>query len=282
MTKLSLSKCKGKLESKRALIKFLPSNPVLLWPSSVVFFKETCLKGVFGCLSLVKIVTLDNLVAAQKVISLESSTIMDIAVEAKVMHALSGHPRFPYCFGIIKPNIIICQYLGEFSEEGEVIVNTIQKVIGSGKLNKYWWVSICNQIVECVMFMHGLGILHNDIKSDIILYGSSLTDVKIIDFGKATLTSNPVEYNLNASDVKKYNVKHRYLAHELRNVACSKQTVLTDVYSIGYVIKYIVYHENISFLYETGRKMKKESPLERMNLEQALLTFKQFLKDIVQ
>ena len=145
-----------KLDSKRAVIKFIPSNPVLLWPSPVVFYKETCLKGVFGCLSLVKIVTLGNLVTAQKVISLESSTMLYISVEAKVMHALSGHPRFPYCFGMIKPNIIIvCQYIGEFAEEGEVIVNTIQKVIGSGKLNKYWWVSICNQIVEGVMFMHG-------------------------------------------------------------------------------------------------------------------------------
>ncbi len=56
--------------------------------------------------------------------------------------------------------------------------------------------------------------------------------VKIIDFGKSTLTSKPLLYNLvpGSEEQKKYN---RHLAHELRNNQGSKQTILTDTYSIG-------------------------------------------------
>ena len=80
--------------------------------------------------------------------------------------------------------------------------------------------------------------------------------VKLIDFGKTTHVTQPVMYNLDEANRKIYNEKHRYLAHELRNIPHSKQSVATDIYSIGYLIKYVGYYEDISFLYDLSRSIK--------------------------
>ena len=266
--------------ARKALVNFLPSMPVILYENVISSIKETGLKGTFGSLSIVKLKNLNNLVAALKTISLTNSTELDVILEAKVMHAVSGHHLFPYCFGFIRPNKIVSQFLGSFLDTGECNVRTVQNVRGTGTLNKYQWVLICNQIIEGICFLHGLTILHNDIKSDnIILYGSIMTNVKIIDFGKSTLISKPVVYNLNSDAIAKYNVFHRHLAYELRNVADTKQSVFTDTYSVGHLVKYMRYYEKFDFLYETGRKLKTEIISSRMSLNQASVLFQLFLKD---
>ena len=56
-----------------------------------------------------------------------------------------------------------------------------------------------------------------------MLYGPK-NKVKIIDFGKCTLVTDPIIYDLSPTQSARYNDKHRYLAHELRNIPHSKQT----------------------------------------------------------
>ena len=102
--------------------------------------------------------------------------------------------------------------------------------------------------------------------------------MKIIDFGKVTLVTNPVMYDLDESERKTYNIKHRYLAHELRNTPRSPQTVLTDTYSVGYVIKYLGFEHRCDDLYTIGRKMKSVSVRERMSLSVALSSIKELSK----
>ena len=86
------------------------------------------------------------------------------------MHAISGHLLFPYCFGFVKPNIIISQFLGELSADGAVITTTILKVMTLKKFCKYQWILFCSQVIEGIEFLHGLTILHNDIKADNVKY----------------------------------------------------------------------------------------------------------------
>ena len=187
----------GRYNAKKALVQFLPSMPAVLSENVAKVVKETNLKGVFGTLSVVTITFLNNLIAAQKTISLTNLRSIDIISEVKVMHAVSGHRLFPYCFGFLRPNKIVTQFLGYLHDGGSVVVHTVQCMRGTMKLNKYQWVSICCQIVEGIQFLHGLMILHNDIKSNnVILYGSTFTQVKIIDFGKSTLVTKPVVYNI--------------------------------------------------------------------------------------
>ena len=100
--------------------------------------------------------------------------------------------------------------------------------------------------------------------------------IQIVDFGKVTLIANPQTYDLHESERKLYNVKHRYIAHELRNTPRSPQTILTDTYSVGYIIKYVGYENGCDFLYDVGRKMKSVAVRERMSLFTALSLIKEF------
>ena len=103
--------------------------------------------------------------------------------------------------------------------------------------------------------MHSRKLLHNDMKSDNVI----IADVfKIIVFGKSTLISKPFLHNLvpGSKEQKKYNLVHRHLAHELRNILGSKQTVLTDTYSIGHMFKHAGYAVKADGICQLGRAMK--------------------------
>ena len=256
--------------AKRSLCDFLSSMPVILMQSNITTIHDTNLKGVFGEISVVLLKNLPNMHAVMKRISLEKSKDIDILAEAKVMHILSGHILFPYCFGFIKPNIIISQFIGRISGSGEVLTDTVYKVMMSNLICKHRWAVICFEMMEGVKFLHGLGILHNDLKADNVLLYGPMYKVKIIDFGKCTLSSMPIMYNLSIEDTVKYNINHRHLAHELRNIPYSKQSELTDTYSVGYMIKHVGYYQRFDFLYNTGRKMKAVDMGERMTLGAAL------------
>ena len=126
--------------------------------------------------------------------------------------------------------------------------------------------------------MHAIGILHNDLKlNNIVLHGKQLELLKVIDFGKVTLITSPVTYNLNSEEKMRYNKYHSYLAYELCNVPNAKQSVLTDTYSVGYCLKHIG-HDCEQFLLDTGRKMKTPSPSDRLQLQDALSLLKTYLK----
>ena len=91
-------------------------------------------------------------------------------------------------------------------------------MIGKYRVSKYQWVSIARQVLEGISFLHQLTMLHNDIKADnVILLGELRIAVKIIDFGKSTLLSNPLKFSLNYVEIMKYSKYHRHLTYELRN-----------------------------------------------------------------
>ena len=94
--------------------------------------------------------------------------------------------------------------------------------------------------------MQGIGIiherfniLHNDIHPGNIIVNNVSNRAIIINFGKVTPVSNQITYNLTESQKYVYNRNHRHLAHELRNIAGTKQSEATDAYSVGFVVKRI-------------------------------------------
>ena len=95
-------------------------------------------------------------------------------------------------------------------------------------------------------------------------------NVKIIDFGKATHVKQPLQYNLNDKSKELYNQRNRYLAQQLRNVRGTSQNIMTDTYSVGYLLKYIGYYELLSDIYEIGRQMKAISITDRLSLSAAV------------
>ena len=112
-------------------------------------------------------------------------------------------------------------------------------------------------------------ILHNDIKCDNVVIAEQ---VKIIDFGKATIVSSPLIYNIrkgtDASDV--YNKRHRHLAYELRNIPFSSQCFKTDIYSIGYMFKHCASIIQYTPIIQLGRLMKSQEIDDRISLANAI------------
>lgn len=255
---------------RKALLDYLPTTPAFINEGMIRPHECTkSWKGVFGCVTLINMPSVTKETLAMKTVSLELLKGEEILCEAKVMHTLSGHSCFPWIYGILKPNKIVMQYLGRF-EDDNAIVDTVNSILGRKIVNSKQWLQYTNQILRAVSFMHDCMILHNDIKGDNVVLLQHLHLVKIIDFGKATHISNPAVYNLKDTSREKYNRDHRYLAWELRNKPNTKQSVLTDTYSLGYLIKYIGYYENISVLHELGRSMKCIDALQRTSIKEAI------------
>ncbi len=152
---------------------------------------------------------------------------------------LSGHNHFPFCFGLLNNDTILFEYFKTFHQNINQACPTFAQSLKTGiQANDVKMIFF--GVLNGISFMHSKKLLHNDVKSDNVIIANV---VKIIDFGKSTLISKPPLYNLvpGSEEQKKYNLVHRHLAHELRNIPGSKQTVLTDTYSIGHMFKHAGY-----------------------------------------
>ncbi|XP_074659473.1 uncharacterized protein LOC141912156 [Tubulanus polymorphus] len=116
---------------------------------------------------------------------------------------------------------------------------TLRHVIRNNKLSKEKLMFVCMKIAKGLAFLHGEKILHNDLHDNNILVPSTLR-VKIIDFGSATLTTNPRKYYLSPAERDIYNRKHSHIGWELRNVWGAAQSAASDMYSFGRILKVLV------------------------------------------
>eukprot|EP00112_Aurelia_sp_Birch-Aquarium-sp1_P025741 Seg873.16 transcript_id=Seg873.16/GoldUCD/mRNA.D3Y31 product="Mitogen-activated protein kinase kinase kinase 1" protein_id=Seg873.16/GoldUCD/D3Y31 len=255
-------------QSKLAVLKLLPHEPPQFVDSDVMQGSQIG-NGVFGGVTVAKILSMGSILVAAKTIKLDQSSLLDVQAERRIMQALSGHSLFPYCFGFIKPNIILMQLIGNASLSSHPSVLTIHNQMKNTILNSCDWINVSTQVVRGISYLHQLLLLHNDIKSDNVILDPTTKRAVIIDFGKATTIEYPLTYCLNEEQREKYNKHHRHLAHELRNAAGTQQSVMTDTYSIGYLIKYIGYYTKHDELYNIGRRMKASNVCERMNLKTA-------------
>ena len=252
--------------SKLAVLKLLPLEPRQFVDSDVVQGSQIG-NGVFGSVAVAKILSMGSVLVAAKTLKMDQSSLLDIQAERRIMQALSGHAHFPYCFGYIKPNIILMQLIGTSSNPPSVL--TIDNLMQNTILSLCDWINVSTQVVSGICYLHQLLLLHNDIKSDNVILEPTTKRAVIIDFGKVTTIENPLTYCLNAEQRRKYNKHHRHLAHELRYSAGTQQSVMTDTYSIGYLIKYIGYYTKHDELYNIGRRMKTSYVSERMDLKTA-------------
>lgn len=254
------------LSSRDCIIASLSGIPVFTADDLAIDGNEIG-QGRFGSVKLATINKL-NLKVAMKVIDTTKSTTKNVLAEAIVCMSLSGHNSFPYCFGMLNDNAILLEYLGTVNGTEAKTYPTLAQLLRKG-VNVECLKGIFNSVFKAISFMHSKKILHNDIKSDNIVVAES---VKIIDFGKATMTMNPVTYNIipGTKNNTIYNKRHRHLAHELRNIPGSKQSFATDTYSIGFMLKHAAAVIKFSPLIELGRIMKRQDPVSRVTINNAL------------
>ena len=195
------------------------------------------------------------------------------------MTLVSGHSCFPIFYGTFGTHDLIMENLGETDENGEFTSQTVHTMI---RVTHDQCVAMSRQICEGIVHLHDINILHNDIKQNNIVLKSSTVwpffQVKIIDFGKSTLKSSPNVYCLSIEKMSIYNEKHRYLAHELRNVRNTAQSEATDCYSVGYVLRDIAMREKFEFLRQLSEKMKTQKPQDRLDIPTALAQLRLFRK----
>ena len=189
-----------------------------------------------------------------------------ILAEAVVGIKLSGHDNFPFVFGLLNNNVILM-------ENFECYPNLLVKLKAGITVKELK--DACKGVLKGIQFMHKNNLLHNDIKSDNVILANT---TKVIDFGKATLISKPVYYNIlpGSKEQEKYNKFHRHLAHELRNVLGTKQSPATDTYSIGYLFKHSAAYVSYEPIVQLGRMMKCIQPSSRLSINNAIDKLKMF------
>ena len=225
--------------------------------------------GVFGSIKLGKLLSL-NLIVAEKILDKKTSN-KSLLAEVVIHLTLSGSKFVPFCFGLVENSkSILMEFLGGTNGDSFLPYPTLASMIHKRNLNISILKHVCRSVLEAVIYIHKKGILHNDIKSDNVVVAQAR--VVLIDFGKATLIKCPVIYNIspNSKEQNKYNQDHRHLAYELRNVPQSKQTIFSDIYSVGYMFKHSAAALPYDPIIELGRQMKTCQPIERLTLEVAL------------
>ena len=120
--------------------------------------------------------------------------------------------------------------------------------VQSNSFSTQQWLRICYEFADGLSYIHSKGILHNDLHANNLLISKEHMTAKMIDFGSATLKSCPRKYYLNENEKKVYSKKHSHIAWELRNELGATQCELSDVYSLGRVLKLVGRDCNVAVL----------------------------------
>ena len=170
----------------------------------------------------------------------------EMVTEGKIMQQLHTHQCFPFLYGLVGKKGLIMELIA--NNDGSISQSVHQMFFPEEPITKHLKI-IVFQIIDAFNYLHGKGFLHNDIHGGNIIIRDHKF-VKVIDFGKVTLLSKPLKYRLTKEKQKLYNARHKHLAYELRNIPDSKQSIQTDIYSIGFLFqKYftrIVKHRTFS------------------------------------
>lgn len=251
------------------LVRHLPSYPVIL-PDVINDSEFDFGSGRFGCVTIGYIHSIGVEVAIKKSKGFSQNT------EGRIYQALSGHPNFLFFFGMQGNNIVTELVKIYDSKEKFYVSSTLDYALTNQlKGSKFDWINISKGIITGIDYMHGLNIIHNDIKENNVLLKEvkGIMIPKISDFGKAALASQGSVFNLEENQRKLYNEKHRHIAPELRNLNGFVQSTVTDAYSVGRVLKQIGYIMDLKSVKLASSYLKMDDCKKRKTLEFALSLF---------
>ena len=223
-------------------------------------------KGVFGSVFKGCIISSNQRSAVEKVSN--KCRLVDVQAECKKVMVMAGHENFLFVFGFVAPRFFLmellcnasgsfCPKLGKFFKHCNVPLRTATKIA----------IDICIAIHE----LHVKGLLHNDLHFENILL-RNFSHVKIIDFGKSTLVTDPLRYDieLQLKQRERINTVHLFLAYGLRNIRGSFQSIASDVHSVGLNIDSTAKSLKSHQMTLLAVDMMSKSPEERLNLRRGI------------
>lgn len=222
--------------------------------------------GVFGKVYKSSITSMNQVVVAKTV----SSSFLDILAECKIGMLMAGHINFPFMYGVVKPDTLLIEFVrDECGAQSPTLNDFFERSLDSANVKNT--LNICIGLCKAIHDLHVNGILHNDLHPRNVLIKNNQC-VKIIDFGKATLVTDPVRYDIKPHSNKqiKYNKLHLFLAYELRNVPGAHQSIATDTFSVGYNIDFIARHTKQWKLSSVANNMIANDPCKRPPLSQCV------------
>lgn len=118
------------------------------------------------------------------------------------------------------------------------------------------WQTILHGLLSAVHYLHGLQILHNDIKGDNVVIEKQDCGVRavLVDLGKSCYVHKAKKYSLSNAEKKRYIANHPQIAPDIRDGHC-KQSKASDIYSVGRIIDIINKHKlSIPLLHTMSQK----------------------------
>jgi serine/threonine protein kinase len=113
-------------------------------------------------------------------------------------------------------------------------------------------------------------ILHNDLKDDNIALSKTLSQIRAV-IGKACKISEGKYYSLTQEERKRYKTRHPQIAPDLCD-GRSRQSVTTDVYSVGRVLSTI--NVNSSFNNDRVKEVSEQQMQYNGRLRPDIITLK--------
>ena len=157
---------------------------------SILVNDTTFAKGVFGSVFKGYIINSNQRIAVKKVS--KKCQLVDVQAECKKAMAMAGHESFLFVFGFMTPRYILMELL---CEQNGSRCPTLRKFLAHCTVPLRLAIKIAINMCIAIHELHAKGLLHNDLHSGNILVRNS-SHVKIIDFGKSTLVTNPLRCDI--------------------------------------------------------------------------------------
>lgn len=186
---------------------------------------------------------------------LPSTVCADVHREAEVL-AQFCHPYLPMLFGVVTstpPYRIIMQHHGLSGQSG-LSVTLSDVLMKREKYDDNTMFTFCAQLAEVLQYLHDeVQILHNDLKCNNVVICDSVKhsptvdeavcgiQIMLIDFGKATGIHNGKIFRLTDAEKFQYIKYYPHIAPEVIQ-GSSRQSKLTDIYSLGVIFHKIFDH----------------------------------------
>ena len=166
------------------------------------------------------------------------SSIESIRHEASILLTLNSSPYIPHCFGICSTRRALVMSNVSVKQQQVSLYSALYST-NEIKLNPKTWMQILIQICDGLSYMHKLSILHNDLKVDNVVLGTTLLECIrpcIVDFGKACKEKHAKKYCLTEEQKVIYIKEHTQVAPDLRD-GLVLQSTQSDIYSLGRIMK---------------------------------------------